>query len=88
MKANPVTTESQSTEARITIMEYRQDQGDKALHSLRTEYTEEHKALRQSLQGIEKNLQTIKWVSLGAGIAFLSQTIGIEKAFHLLKVIF
>lgn len=80
-------TEDQTTEARITILEYRQDLGDKALQSLRTEYTEEHTALRKSLQGIERNLQTIKWVSIGAGLAFLSQIMGLERLFNIAKVL-
>lgn len=79
-------TEAQTLEARVTILEYRQDQSDKALTNLRTEYTEEHAALRKSLQGIEKNLSTIKYVALGAGLAFLAQVIGLDKAFSILKV--
>ena len=70
--------DSKDTEARLTIIEYRQDQTETGLTSLRTEYQSEHAALRKSLQGIEKNLQTIKWVSIGAGAAFLSQIPGLS----------
>ena len=80
-------TEDQSLDARLTILEYRQDQGEAAIKALRVEYTEEHSALRKSLQGIERNLQTIKWVACGAGLAFLSQVIGLQKAFAALKVL-
>lgn len=79
-------TEDQTIDARVTILEYRQDQSEVAHKALRAEYTEEHTALRKSLQGIEKNLQTIKWVACGAGLAFLSQVIGLQKALAALKV--
>lgn len=69
----------------MVILEYRQDQAEKGLHTLRLEYTAEHQALRKSLQGIEKNLQSIKWIAMGAGLAFLSQVIGLEKAAALIK---
>lgn len=77
--------ETQDTEARLTILEYRMDQGDKAHIELRKEYTEEHAALRKSLQGIERSLQTIKWVACGAGLMFLAQTIGLDKAVNILS---
>ncbi|AVQ80764.1 hypothetical protein [Variovorax sp. PMC12] len=79
-------TEAQTVEARVTILEYRADKQEEAQDALRKEYTEEHTALRKSLQGIEKNLQTIKWVACGAGLAFLSQVIGLKEAFAALKV--
>jgi hypothetical protein len=74
-------------EARLVILEYRQDQAEKGLHTLRLDYTAEHQALRKSLQGIEKNLQSIKWIAMGAGLAFLSQVIGLDKALSLIKAI-
>lgn len=83
---NPISTEDQTTDARITILEYRLDGADKGLSALRTEYTLEHKALRVSLQGIENNLKAIKWVSFGATIAFLAQAIGLDKALTIVKV--
>lgn len=78
-------SETKDTDSRLTILEYRQDQADGALRDLRKEYTEEHAALRKSLQGIERNLQTIKWVAIGAGFAFASQTLGLGKALTILK---
>jgi hypothetical protein len=83
---NPIPTEDQTLDARVTILEYRQDGSDKGLSNLRTEYTTEHKALRVSLQGIEKNLQAIKWVSFGATLAFLAQAIGLDKALAVAKL--
>lgn len=77
--------EPKDADARLTILEYRQDQTEKGLSALRKDYTEEHAALRKSLQGIEKNLQTIKWVAIGAGFAFASQTLGLAKALTILK---
>ena len=75
-----MTTEAQKTDARLTILEYRQDKAEGATEALRIEYTKEHTALRKSLQGIETNLQTIKWVACGAGLAFLFQAFGLQKA--------
>lgn len=77
--------DSKDTDARLTIAEYRLDQAEQGLLTLRAEYQSEHAALRKSLQGIEKNLQTIKWVAMGAGGAFLLQLVGLEKAFNLIK---
>jgi len=79
-------TEAQTVEARVTILEYRADKLEEAQDALRKEYTEEHTALRKSLQGIEKSLQTIKWVAMGAALAFASQVIGLKQAFAALKV--
>lgn len=79
-------TENETIDARVTILEYRQDKQEEATKLLRAEYTEEHAALRKTLQGIEKNLQTIKWVACGAALAFLSQVIGLKQAFAALKV--
>lgn len=78
--------DSKDTEARLTIIEYRQDQTEAGLTALRTEYQSEHTALRESLQGIEKNLQTIKWVAIGAGAAFLTQIPGLANILSFLKV--
>lgn len=80
-------TVPQDVEARLVILEYRQDQAEKGLHNLRLDYTAEHQALRKSLQGIEKNLQSIKWIAMGAGLAFLSQLVGLDKALSLIKAI-
>jgi hypothetical protein len=79
--------EAHDTDARLTIVEYRMDQAEGGLKALRADYTEEHAALRKSLQGIEKNLQTIKWVACGAGLAFASQTLGLAKALTIIKSI-
>lgn len=80
--------EEKTLEARITILEYRQDQGEAGLVELRKDYTEEHTALRKSLQGIEKNLQAIKWLAVGAVGAFLTQLVGLERALQLLSTYF
>ena len=74
-------------EARLAILEYRADKAEEDTLALRRDYTAEHQALRKSLQGIEKNLQSIKWIAMGAGLAFLSQAIGLDKALALLKAI-
>lgn len=79
-------TEDQTLDARVTILDYRMDQQEAAHKTLRLEYTEEHAALRKTLQGIEKNLQTIKWVACGAALAFLSQVIGLKQAVAAIKV--
>lgn len=80
--------EEKSFEARQTILEYRQDQVEAGLLALRQDYTEEHTALRKSLQGIEKNLQAIKWVAMGVAGAFLAQIVGLERAIQLLATVF
>lgn len=78
-------TEEQTLDSRITIVEYRQDKSEEAHAALRKDYTEEHRALRQSLQGIEKNLSAIKWVAFGAALVTISQALGIDKAAAILK---
>lgn len=80
--------DDKNLEARITILEYRQDQGEAGLVALRNDYTEEHTALRKSLQGIEKNLQAIKWVAVGGAGAFLAQLVGIERALQIISTYF
>lgn len=74
-------------EARLAILEYRADKAEKDTLALRQDYTAEHQALRKSLQGIEKNLQSIKWIAMGAGLAFLSQAIGLDKALSVIKAL-
>lgn len=81
-------TEEQTLEARLTILEYRQDLGEAAVKALRNDYTAEHLALRQSLQGIEKNLAAIKWLAVGVAATFLGQIVGLEKAFTILSSFF
>lgn len=81
-------TEEQSLEARLTILEYRQDLAEKETKNLRADYTAEHLALRQSLQGIEKNLAAIKWLAMGVAATFLAQIMGLERAIELLSTFF
>lgn len=76
--------DDKSTEARVAILEWRQDQSDASHQALRKEYTEEHSALRKSLQGIEKNLQAIKWIGTGAAAAFVAQSPGASKLLSLI----
>lgn len=66
-------------DARLTILEYRQDELERDLKETRTEYASEHKALRLSLQGIEKNLTAIRWATTGAVGAVVAQTIGVTE---------
>jgi len=80
--------DSQTVDARLTILEYRQDKAEQSTEVLRKEYTEEHAALRKTLQGIEQNLSTIKYVAIGAGLAFFSQVIGLEKVINLAMKVF
>ena len=66
-------------DARLTILEFRQDGLEQEMKELRKEYVEEHKALRISIQGVEKNLTAIKWITTGAVGAVVSQALGIHE---------
>ncbi|MCA0324050.1 MAG: hypothetical protein LCH89_00380 [Proteobacteria bacterium] len=67
---------SWDVEARVSILEYRMDETERGQTALRNEYVKEHAALRGALQGIEKNLQAIKWIAVGAAVASLVLTQG------------
>ena len=68
-------------EHRVIKLEFRVDDHADELKSLKGISSD----LRNSLSGIEKTLAQIKWISTGAVIVFLAQSIGIDKL--VLKII-
>jgi hypothetical protein len=68
-------------EHRVVRLELRVDDHDADLRELK----DTSKNLSNSLQGIEKALQQIKWLAIGGALAFFGKDIGIEKV---LKIIF
>ena len=68
-------------EHRVIKLEFRVDDHAAELKSLNRISTD----LRDSLSGIESTLAQIKWISTGAVIVVVAQSIGIDKL--LLKII-
>jgi len=62
-------------EHRVIKLELRMDDHSEAIKDL----TSISKDLRESLSGIEKTLAQIKWISTGAIIVVIAQSIGIDK---------
>lgn len=68
-------------EHRVIKLEFRTDNHEEDLKDLR----DTSKLLKESLQAIEKNMLQIKWITAGAGGAFMAQSLGIT---NLIKAIF
>ena len=68
-------------EHRVIKLELRVDDHAEELRSLKGISND----LRNSLSGIEKTLAQIKWISTGAVIVVIAQSIGIDKL--ILKII-
>lgn len=68
-------------EHRIIRLELKVDDHDEELKELRST----SKALSLALNGIEKTLQQIKWLAVGAALVLLGKELGIEKV---LKIVF
>ena len=74
-------------EARVAILEYRQDETTKEVRTLAETWVTEHRDMRKTLEGIQGNLQAIKWAAIGAlGVAILSM-MGAAEGFSFLKAL-
>jgi hypothetical protein len=67
---------------RVTRLEYRVDGHDQDLTSIKGDT----KLMSKTLEAIQNNLNQIKWIAVGAALAFLAQTEGVHTA--ILKVLF
>ena len=67
-------------EERILKLEYRMDDHQEELKSLR----DISETLKKSLAGIEKTLSQIKWLAIGACAVVLAQQMGLKEALKLI----
>lgn len=65
---------------RIIRLELRQDNTDHNVSTLQTTSSETHR----SLVGIERTLLQIKWLTVGAVMAIVGKSLGLEKLVALL----
>ncbi len=71
-------------EHRVIRLELKVDDHDEELKELRSTF----KALSSALSGIEKTLQHIKWLAMGAALVLLGKALGIEKVLKIVAGVF
>lgn len=71
-------------EHRVIRLELKVDDHDEELKELRST----SKALSSALSGIEKTLQQIKWLAMGAALVLFGKELGVEKVLKIILGVF